>query len=58
MGIPMFGNNPRELKTEEDDGGLEQVTQLRFSRRKSSWPGKLQEAEARMVELQKSWTNM
>jgi len=54
MGIPMFGNNPRELKTEEDDGGLEQVTQSEVLKTEIIMARKkLQEAEARMVELQK-----
>lgn len=54
MGIPMFGNDPRELKTEEDKGGMDQVTQSEALKTEIIMARKkLQEAEARMLELQK-----
>lgn len=54
MGIPIFGNNPRELQTEVDNTVIDHGAQVEALKADVVMARKkLQEAEARMAELQK-----
>ncbi|NLN87450.1 MAG: hypothetical protein GX133_07585 [Syntrophomonadaceae bacterium] len=54
MGIPVFGNNPRELLNDGDHNKLDQSAQTEALKAEIVLARKkLQDAEARMIELQK-----
>lgn len=54
MGIPVFGNNPRELLNEDDHNKFDQSAQTETLKAEIVLARKkLQDAEARMAELQK-----